>query len=205
MRRSASVIACLTLLACNSSTQSTRPGSPLDDLPAWIIPLHNTGMRADWSADGSRLIFLDDLVGNVFEIEIESRKVRPLTAHFEHTGFTRARFLSNGGVLLCGPSEEATQQETEQATEQLALLVGDTHHWEHQDVLQHPEPEQRVGHRVRKFPPVNRGRQRQTEKDQIWNLEQQVSDEYATPHTHCRSTPAAQTQPVASNHTSHHF
>ena len=107
MGRFALTVVCLTLIACNATTQSTRTGSPVDDLPAWIIPLHETGMRADWSPDGSRLIFLDELVGNVFEIEIESRKLRPLTAHFEHEGFTRARFLSNGGLLLCGPRGSA--------------------------------------------------------------------------------------------------
>lgn len=111
MRQPALTLICLMLLACNSTTQSTRAGSPLDDLPPWIFPLHDTGMRADWSPDGSRLIFLDDLVGDVFEIEIESRKVRPLTAHFEHAGFTRARFLSNGGLLLCGPRGKAAQGE----------------------------------------------------------------------------------------------
>lgn len=111
MRRVALTLVCLTLLACNDTKQSTRPGSPLDDLPAWIMPLHDTGMRADWSPDGSRLVFLDGLVGNVFEMELESRKVRPLTAHFDHTGFTRARFLSNGGLLLCGPSVEAARGE----------------------------------------------------------------------------------------------
>jgi hypothetical protein len=105
------VMTCLSLLACDSAEQSRRPGSPLDNLPDWITPLHDTGMRADWSLDGRRLIFLDGLVGNVFEIEIESRKVRPLTTHFEHTGFTRARYLSNGGVLLCGPSAEASRGE----------------------------------------------------------------------------------------------
>jgi hypothetical protein len=47
-------------------------------------------------------------VGDVFEIDIETRVVRPITSHFEHSGFTRARYLANGDVLLCGPQDSAT-------------------------------------------------------------------------------------------------
>ena len=57
------------------------------------------------------MLFLDELVGDVFEIELATRAVRPLTSHFAHGGFTRARYLANGDVLLCGPREagEATR------------------------------------------------------------------------------------------------
>lgn len=88
-----------------------RSGSPVDDLPAWIRPLLASGVRPDWSADGSRLVHLDALVGDVHELELASGAVRPLTAHFEHAGFTRARYLSSGDVLLCGPGAGAAAGE----------------------------------------------------------------------------------------------
>ena len=40
-------------------------------------------------------------------IELATRAVRPLTSHFAHRGFTRARYVANGDVLLCDPREPA--------------------------------------------------------------------------------------------------
>ncbi len=89
---------------CSSSEQrALLSGSPADALPPHISQLLAAGLRPDWSGDGRRLLFLDDLVGDVFEVDLESRAVRPLTSHFEHSGFTRARYLANDDVLLCGP------------------------------------------------------------------------------------------------------
>lgn len=76
----------------------------MDDLPAWITPLISPGLRPDWSPDGSRLVYLDALVGDVYEFDLQSGMHRPLTQHFDHEGFTRARYLSNGDLLLCGPA-----------------------------------------------------------------------------------------------------
>ncbi|MBW2233089.1 MAG: hypothetical protein JRH17_22125 [Deltaproteobacteria bacterium] len=39
----------------------------------------------------------------MFELEIDSRTTRPLTSHFAHKGFSRARYLANDDLLLCGP------------------------------------------------------------------------------------------------------
>jgi hypothetical protein len=79
----------------------------MDDLPVWISPLLPSGLRPDWSADGSHLVYLDALVGDVFELELETGESRSLTAHFPHYGFTRARYLASGDLLLCGPGEAA--------------------------------------------------------------------------------------------------
>jgi hypothetical protein len=67
-------------------------------------------MRPDWSADGTRLLYLDALVGDVFELELESGQVRPLTDHYPHNGYSRARYLANGDVLLCGPGTAAAEK-----------------------------------------------------------------------------------------------
>jgi hypothetical protein len=93
-----------SLLGCDRAPEiGSRSGSPLDDLPPWITPLLAPGLRPDWSADGSHLLYLDALVGNVHELDLASGESRSLTGHFEHSGFTRARYLASGDVLLCGP------------------------------------------------------------------------------------------------------
>ncbi len=68
-------------------------------------------MRPDWSGDGRKLLYLDALVGDVFEFDISSGKSRALTKHFEHDGFSRARYLSSGDLLLCGPAAVAATRE----------------------------------------------------------------------------------------------
>ena len=96
------------LSGCSSSEQrALLSGSPTGALPPHISQLLAAGLRPDWSGDGRRLLFLDDLVGDVFEVDLESRVVRPLTSHFEHSGFSRARYLANDDVLLCGPKVSA--------------------------------------------------------------------------------------------------
>jgi hypothetical protein len=85
--------------------KGTLDGSPLDDLPPHIRLVADFGMRPDWSPDGTALLFLDRApLGDVWRIDLASGAVRPLTSHFEHRGFTRAQYLKNGDVLLCGPT-----------------------------------------------------------------------------------------------------
>jgi hypothetical protein len=92
------------LPGCSPATEiGFRSGSPLDELPAWISPLLESGLRPDWSPDGSRLVYLDALVGNVRELDLESGESRSLTSQFQHRGFSRARYLASGDLLLCGP------------------------------------------------------------------------------------------------------
>ncbi len=103
----------LTALLCGCSSPEQRgslSGSPASALPPHISQLLAAGLRPDWSADGRRLLFLDHLVGNVFETDLETRAVRALTSHFDHSGFTRARYLANGDVLLCGPRSTAVSK-----------------------------------------------------------------------------------------------
>jgi len=100
------------LAAALGGCGSSEPGALLSGSPAGALPPHisqllEAGLRPDWSGDGRRLLFLDDLVGDVFEVDLESRAVRPLTSHFEHSGFSRARYLVNDDVLLCGPKPPA--------------------------------------------------------------------------------------------------
>jgi hypothetical protein len=109
-----------SLFGCGDASEiGFRSGRPTDDLPAWIRPLLAAGLRPDWSPDGSRLVYLDALLGDVHELDLASGKSTSLTAHFDHPGFTRARYLASGDLLLCGPGRasadaaEASRWKTE--------------------------------------------------------------------------------------------
>ncbi len=108
----------MSLLHCHRGGEiGFRTGSPTDALPTWISPLLASGLRPDWSADGTRLAYLDALLGNAHELELATGESRNLTGHFEHRGFTRARYLASGDLLLCGPGGAGAQGAAEGGTE----------------------------------------------------------------------------------------
>jgi Tol biopolymer transport system component len=76
--------------------------TPADELPSYITRITHFGQRADWSHDGKRILFLERTFGDVFEIHIESRSIRPISHHYYHEGYTRALYLSNGDIILSG-------------------------------------------------------------------------------------------------------
>ncbi len=78
--------------------------SPIDNLPSYIKLASGFGERPDWSHDGRFILFLDKPMGEVFELEVATGISRPKTRHFNHYGFTRAMYLSNGDILLSGPN-----------------------------------------------------------------------------------------------------
>ena len=85
--------------------RGTRQGSPLDDLPEGVTVLTDFGQRPDWSPDGSAIVFLDDSpLGDVWTVDVATGDHAQLTDRFEHRGFSRAAYLTNGDLLLCGPT-----------------------------------------------------------------------------------------------------
>jgi hypothetical protein len=85
--------------------RGSRRGSPLDDLPHGMRALTDVGQRPDWSPDGTEIVFLDDSpLGDVWTVNVASRETRNLTERLDHHGFARAYYLSNGDLLLCGPT-----------------------------------------------------------------------------------------------------
>ncbi len=78
--------------------------NPIDHLPPYIKLVSGFGERPDWSHDGRFILFLDKPMGEVFELEVATGITRPKTRHFNHFGFTRAMYLSNGDILLSGPN-----------------------------------------------------------------------------------------------------
>jgi Tol biopolymer transport system component len=87
-----------------TAAQPQAGESPADHLPAHITRLTWFGERADWSHDGQRILFLSKTFGDAMEIDLATRRIRNLTAHYPHHGYTRALYLANGDILLSGPA-----------------------------------------------------------------------------------------------------
>ncbi|MCC4211275.1 hypothetical protein [Leeuwenhoekiella parthenopeia] len=71
-------------------------------LPPYVKQLTTFSQRADWSQDGKHILFLEKTFGDVYEVEIATGKLIPLTHHYFHEGYVRALYLSNGDILLSG-------------------------------------------------------------------------------------------------------
>ena len=63
------------------------------------------GQRADWSHDGKRILFIEKTFGDVYEVELATGIIRPMTHRYYHEGYTRALYLANGDILLSGARE----------------------------------------------------------------------------------------------------
>src|SRR5580765_1501024 len=77
--------------------------NPADYLPPHITQVAWFGERADWSHDGKKILFLTKTFGDAMELDVATKQVRNLTAHYPHCGYTRALYLANGDILLSGP------------------------------------------------------------------------------------------------------
>jgi hypothetical protein len=100
------VIVSLFMLGRLVSTAAQNDGhgpSPAEHLPPYITQVTWFGERADWSHDGQRILFLSKTFGDAMEIDLSTRRIRNLTAHYHHCGYTRALYLANGDILLSGP------------------------------------------------------------------------------------------------------
>ncbi len=71
-------------------------------LPEYVKQITSFGQRVDWSHDGKRILFLEKTFGDVYEVEVATGKLTPLTHHYFHEGYVRALYLSNGDILLSG-------------------------------------------------------------------------------------------------------
>jgi len=96
----------LVLLTISLSSPSRgAEKDPGDELPPNITRLTAFGERADWSHDGKRVLFLSKTFGDAMEIDLRTKAIRNLTAHYPHHGYTRALYLQNGDILLSGPTQ----------------------------------------------------------------------------------------------------
>ena len=74
----------------------------VEPFPPYLKQITTFGQRCDWSLDGKHLIFLEKTFGDVYEVEVATGQLTPLTHHYFHEGYTRALYLANGNILLYG-------------------------------------------------------------------------------------------------------
>ena len=88
----------------SANADEPKPGeNPADHLPPHITQVAWFGERADWSLDGKKILFLSKTFGDAMELDLATKHIRNLTAHYPHHGYTRATYLANGDILLSGP------------------------------------------------------------------------------------------------------
>lgn len=95
----------VAVAACGAAIAQLPPAagtSPAEHLPPHITQITEFGERADWAHDGTRILFLEKTFGDVYEIELATKKLRLLTGHYYHEGYVRALYLANGDILLSG-------------------------------------------------------------------------------------------------------
>ena len=104
--KSFSLLLMMSLAACTTpNTEHANPAlsnSLPFELPDHITQVTTFGQRADWSHDGKKILFIEKTFGDVYEVSIENKELRPLTHHYYHEGYVRALYLSNGDILLSG-------------------------------------------------------------------------------------------------------
>ncbi|MEK9877021.1 MAG: hypothetical protein VW684_10215, partial [Betaproteobacteria bacterium] len=85
----------------NFSQQGT--GSYLNGLPETIQFISSFGERPVFSPDSKKIAFIGKSYGDAYEYDLETKRVRNLTAHAPNAGFLRVHYLPNGDYLLLGP------------------------------------------------------------------------------------------------------
>jgi hypothetical protein len=104
MHNSKFILLLVFLSGIQSRAAEPNPSeSPADHLPHYITQVTWFGERADWSHDGKKILFLSKTFGDALELDLETKHIRNLTAHYHHCGYTRALYLNNGDILLSGP------------------------------------------------------------------------------------------------------
>ncbi len=86
----------------HETTKAGDPDNPAENLPEYVTRLTWFGQRADWSHDGSRILFLAKTFGDVYEVDVATGIITPVTHHYHHEGYVRALYLANGDILLSG-------------------------------------------------------------------------------------------------------
>jgi len=108
--------------SCLGQDRAKEGRSPLNDLPAHIKHITQFGQRADFSHDGKRILFIEKTFGDVYEVELKTKTIRPMTHHYYHEGYTRALYLVNGDILLSGARQFDATNPTPSRSEKNAEL-----------------------------------------------------------------------------------
>ena len=97
----------LLILVLTCDTKGPEGCFPNELLPSHIEPLTDFGQRAEWSLDGKTVYFVDSAGGEVWMVDVKSKKTSKITKPYyrpEGYGYYRVLCLSNGDLLFtCGP------------------------------------------------------------------------------------------------------
>ncbi len=99
------LVFCLALLTMAMGAPVPAADWTDTQFPAYIRRLNFFGERPDWSLDGTKILFVGRSFGDVYELEVATGAVTPVTHHYYHGGYLRALYLSNGDILLLGPKK----------------------------------------------------------------------------------------------------
>lgn len=75
------------------------------DMPPYLSVLLEWGQRPEWSRDGKYIYFRSRDYSDVFRIDVKTKKIEPVTAHYFQESYTRVLCLHNGDLLLEGPEK----------------------------------------------------------------------------------------------------
>lgn len=92
-------------ISINSFSQNITIEDVKKTLPPYVSVLLDWGQRPEWSRDGNYIYFLLRDYSDVFRINIETKKIKPVTAHYFHESYNRVFCLQNGDLLLEGPEK----------------------------------------------------------------------------------------------------
>jgi Tol biopolymer transport system component len=92
---------------CDQSIQGCFPNNLL---PPHITPLTDFGQRSEWSLDGKQVYFVDKAGGDVWVVDVKTKKTRQITNPEDRPqghGYYRVLCMVNGDLLLgCGPKRQ---------------------------------------------------------------------------------------------------
>lgn len=87
------------------------PGNPTYEMPAGQRLISAFGERPVFSPDGRRIAFIGETYGDAFEYDLQTGRLRNLTAHMPHRGFVRVHYLADGSFILLGPHEAGANRD----------------------------------------------------------------------------------------------
>jgi len=96
------ILMSVLITECLTGALGKEGKSPLDELPGYINQVTHFGQRADFSHNGERILFIEKTFGDVYEVELKTGIISPMTHRYFHEGYTRALYLANGDILLSG-------------------------------------------------------------------------------------------------------
>ena len=103
------IISCIFVFS-NCEQSGPQGCFPSDKLPSHITPLTDFGQRSEWSLDGKQVYFVDKAGGDVWVVNVKTKKTRQITKPEDRPqghGYYRVFVLANGDLLLgIGPKRQ---------------------------------------------------------------------------------------------------